>query len=173
MELTGLPSLHIMHSNDILSRRTEKQLERYRLFIDGEWVDPASGEWFESIEPYSGLAWAEIPRGNAEDAARAVEAAHRAFVSPEWRGLTATQRGALLRRLAQLIEENVDLLGSVEQRDNGKLMAEVSGQVKNVAQWFYYYAGLADKIEGSVVPINKADVFNYVKWEPLGVVVAI
>ena len=52
-------------------------------------------------------------------------------------------------------------------------MAEVAGQVKNVAQWFYYYAGLADKVEGSVVPINKTDVFNYVKWEPLGVVVAI
>ena len=148
-------------------------MERYQLFIGGEWVDPASGEWFESTEPYSGKAWAEIPRGNAEDATRAIEAAHKAFVAPEWRGLNATQRGALLRKLAQLIEANVDLLGTVEQRDNGKLMAEVSGQVKNVAQWFYYYAGLADKVEGRVVPINKADVFNYVKWEPLGVVVAI
>ncbi|MBV9842475.1 MAG: aldehyde dehydrogenase family protein, partial [Sphingomonadaceae bacterium] len=106
-------------------------MERYQLFIGGEWVDPASGEWFESTEPYSGKAWAEIPRGNAEDATRAIEAAHKAFVAPEWRGLNATQRGALLRKLAQLIEANVDLLGTVEQRDNGKLMAEVSGQVKN------------------------------------------
>lgn len=148
-------------------------MQRYQHFIGGEWCEPASGEWFESLEPYSGQAWAEIARGNAVDAGRAVETAHAAFLSPEWSGLTATARGALLRRLAQLIEENVDLLGKVEQRDNGKLMTEVAGQVKNVAQWFYYYAGLADKIEGSVVPINKADVFNYVKWEPLGVVVAI
>ena len=148
-------------------------MQRYQLFIGGEWVDPSSGQWFESSEPFSGKAWAEIARGNAEDANKAVEAAHAAFLSPEWRWMTATRRGELLRRLAQLIEENVELLGSIEQRDNGKLMAEVSGQVKSVAQWFYYYAGLADKIEGSVIPINKVDVFNYVKWEPLGVVVAI
>lgn len=148
-------------------------MQRYQLFIDGTWSDPSTGEWFETTEPFSGKAWAMIPRGGAADADRAVEAAHRAFLSPEWSGLTATQRGALLRKLAGLIEANVDLLGSVEQRDNGKLMAEVAGQVRNVAQWFYYYAGLADKVGGEVVPINKADVFNYTKYEPLGVVVAI
>jgi len=148
-------------------------MQRYQNFIGGEWVDPASGAWFELTEPFSGRAWAEIPRSNADDAVRAVAAAHAAFELPEWSGLTVTARGGLLRKLAQLIEANVDLLGTIEQRDNGKLMAEVSGQVKNVAQWFDYYAGLADKIEGAVVPINKADVFNYVKWEPLGVVVAI
>ncbi|MCJ2131297.1 aldehyde dehydrogenase [Methylobacterium sp. E-045] len=148
-------------------------MKTYRLLIDGRWCDPASDEWFESIEPYSGKAWARIPRGAAEDADRAVEAADRAFRNPEWARLTGTARGALLRRLADLIEANVDLLGAVEQRDNGKPMAEVSGQVRTVAQWFHYYAGLADKIEGSVVPINKPDVFNYVKYEPLGVVVAI
>ena len=148
-------------------------MKRYRLFIDGAWSDPASNDWFETTEPFSGKSWALIPRGTAPDAERAVVAAHRAFLSPEWAGLTATQRGALLRRLAALIEKNVDLLGEVEQRDNGKLMAEVAGQVRNVAQWFYYYAGLADKVGGTVVPINKADVFNYTRYEPLGVVVAI
>ncbi len=102
---------------------------------------------------------------NAADASRAIETAHAAFVSPQWRSLNATQRGALLRRLGQLVEENVDRLAEIEQRDNGKLMAEVAGQMKNIAQYFYYYGGLADKIEGSVIPINKADVFNYVKWE--------
>jgi acyl-CoA reductase-like NAD-dependent aldehyde dehydrogenase len=148
-------------------------MKRYRLFIDGAWSDPASNDWFETTEPFSGKSWALIPRGTAPDAERAVVAAHRAFLSPEWAGLTATQRGALLRRLAALIEKNVDLLGEVEQRDNGKLMAEVAGQVRNVAQWFYYYAGLADKVGGTVVPINKPDVFNYTRYEPLGVVVAI
>lgn len=148
-------------------------MRKFQLLIDGQWCDPASGEWFETIEPYSGNAWALIPRASRADADRAVEAAHRAFRNPEWAKLTGTARGALLRRLAGLIEANVDLLGMIEQRDNGKLIAEVSGQVRNVAQWFHYYAGLADKIQGAVVPINKTDVFNYVKYEPLGVVVAI
>ena len=148
-------------------------MKRYKLFIGGEWCDPVSNDWFETTEPFSGKAWALIPRGTQADADRAVESAHRAFLSSEWTSLTATQRGALLRRLADLVERNVDLLGGIEQRDNGKLMAEVSGQVKNVAQWFHYYAGLADKVEGSVVPINKPGIFNYTKHEPLGVVVAI
>src|SRR6266702_682716 len=148
-------------------------MQKYQLLIDGQWSDPASGEWFETSEPFSGTPWALIPRANRADADRAVEAAYRAFRNPEWAKLTGTARGALLRRLAGLIEANVDLLGTIEQRDNGKLMSEVSGQVRNVAQWFHYYAGLADKVEGAVVPINKADVFNYVKYEPLGVVVAI
>lgn len=148
-------------------------MQRYQHFIGGEWVEPSSGEWFETTEPYSGHAWAEIAKGNERDANRAVEVAHEAFLSPEWSSLTATQRGALLRKLAGLIEDNVERLGMIEQRDNGKLIAEVAGQVRNVAQWFYYYSGLADKIGGEVVPINKADVFNYTKYEPLGVVVAI
>lgn len=148
-------------------------MQRYQHFIGGEWVEPSSGEWFETTEPFSGHAWAEIAKGNERDANRAVEVAHEAFLSPEWSSLTATQRGALLRKLAGLIEDNVERLGMIEQRDNGKLIAEVAGQVRNVAQWFYYYSGLADKIGGEVVPINKADVFNYTKYEPLGVVVAI
>jgi acyl-CoA reductase-like NAD-dependent aldehyde dehydrogenase len=149
------------------------QLPRYQLLIDGEWVDPSSGEWFDTVEPFSGEVWAQIPRGTAQDADRAVQAAHRAFTSGEWPRLTATQRGTLLRKFAALIEENADHLGRIEQRDNGKLITEVRGQVLNVAQWFYYYAGLADKIGGDVVPINKPGVFNYTKYEPLGVVVAI
>jgi aldehyde dehydrogenase (NAD+) len=148
-------------------------MKRYQLFINNEWIDPAGGEWIESTEPFSGSAWAEVPRGNAEDVERAVSAAAAALEAPAWRDITATQRGELLRRLGGLVEQNVALLAETEQRDNGKLMAEVSGQVKNVAQWFYYYAGLADKVQGQVVPINKPGVFNYIKYEPLGVVAAI
>lgn len=148
-------------------------MKRYQLFINNEWVDPAGGEWFDSTEPFSGSTWAQIPRGDAIDVDRAVQAAAVAFDAPEWRDITATQRGELLRKLAGLVEQNVALLAETEQRDNGKLMAEVSGQVKNVAQWFYYYAGLADKVQGHVVPINKPGVFNYIKYEPLGVVAAI
>jgi acyl-CoA reductase-like NAD-dependent aldehyde dehydrogenase len=148
-------------------------MKRYQLFINNEWINPASGAWFESTEPYSGKAWAEVPRGGAADVELAVRAAHDAFEAPAWRDLTATQRGALLRKLADLVSQNINVLAETEQRDNGKLIAEVSGQVQNVAQWFHYYAGLADKVQGAVVPINKTGVFNYVKHEPLGVVAAI
>lgn len=148
-------------------------MKRYQLFIDNEWVSPAGGRWFESTEPFSGQAWAEIPRGMAEDVNRAVESGHSAFGRPSWRDLTATERGAMLRRLADLVSQNATSIAATEQRDNGKLITEVSGQVLNVAQWLYYYAGLADKVQGAVVPINKRGVFNFVKYEPLGVVAAI
>jgi acyl-CoA reductase-like NAD-dependent aldehyde dehydrogenase len=148
-------------------------VQTYQLFIDGVWTDPSTGAWFETVEPYSGQAWAMIPRGGEADVERAVQAAYRAFEAPEWAGLTATRRGALLRRLADLIERDAERLGSIEQRDNGKLIAEVSGQVRGVAGWFHYYAGLADKVQGAVVPIPRNDVFAYTKYEPLGVVVAI
>ncbi|QVQ25323.1 aldehyde dehydrogenase [Achromobacter deleyi] len=152
---------------------TQHSPASYQLYIDGEWTDPASGEWFDTVEPYSGTVWARIPRGTAVDADRAVQAAHAAYTAGAWPEFTATQRATLLRKLAALIEDNADHLGRVEQRDNGKLITEVRGQVLNIAQWFYYYAGLADKVGGDVVPVNKPGVFNYTKYEPLGVVVAI
>jgi aldehyde dehydrogenase (NAD+) len=148
-------------------------MKRYPLFIDNAWRDPSTQAWFESTEPFSGQPWAQVARSAAADVDAAVRSAHAALQNPAWRELTATQRGALLRRLADLVAANVDLLAATEQRDNGKLMAEVRGQVLNVAQWFHYYAGLADKVQGAVVPINKPGVFNYVRHEPLGVVAAI
>lgn len=148
-------------------------IETYGLYIDGEIVGPSTNEWFDTTEPFSGKAWARIANAGEADVDRAVESADTAFRSDEWRSLTATQRGGLLRRLGDLVKEHADTLGTIEQRDNGKLITEVRGQVLNVAEWFYYYAGLADKVGGQVVPINKPGVFNYVKLEPLGVVAAI
>ncbi len=149
------------------------KLKKFQMYIGGEWVDPASGEWFESFNPFTGKPWALFPRGNADDANRAVEAAKKAFHSPEWRGLTATARGHLLRRLGDLIAENADRLAEIEVKDNGKLIAEMSMQLKYVPEWYYYFGGLADKIEGAVLPIDKAEHFAYTVMEPLGVVVAI
>jgi len=148
-------------------------LQRYRMFIGGEWLEPASGEYFPSDNPYTGKPWALIPRGNAADAARAVEAAHRAFISGEWPKLNATKRGALLRKLGDLITEHSKALAETEVRDNGKLYAEMSAQTAYMAQWYYYFGGLADKIEGAVIPIDKPDTFNYTRHEPLGVVAMI
>jgi aldehyde dehydrogenase (NAD+) len=145
----------------------------YRMYIGGDWTDAASGQLFESDDPFTGKPWARIPRGSAEDVNRAVAAARKAFTSGEWPKLTASKRGALLRKLGDLIADRSKFLAEIEVRDNGKLYAEMSAQTAYMAQWYYYYAGLADKIEGAVIPIDKPDTFNYTRHEPLGVVAAI
>ena len=148
-------------------------LETYKMYIDGKWVESASGDYFESDNPYTGRPWALIPKGNAEDVDRAVQAAHRAFTTGEWPKLTATERGALLRKLGDVLAEHAEQLAEIEVRDNGKLIAEMGAQLKYVPQWYYYYGGLADKIEGAVIPIDKPGNFNYTRYEPLGVIGAI
>lgn len=148
-------------------------MKTYQMFIDNRWVDPASGEWYDTIEPFSGDAWARIPRGGAADVEAAVAAAKAAFDGEDWSALTATERGGLLRKLAGLIERDAEMLGLIEARDNGKSISEVVSQMRSIAQWFYYYGGLADKVGGDVVPINRRGVFNYTRYEPLGVVAAI
>lgn len=148
-------------------------MKNYKMYIGGEWVESLSGESFETKNPYTGEAWATLPRGNADDANRAVAAAQRAFEDGEWASMTASQRGQLLRRLGDLIADNVDLLANTEVADNGKLLAEMRGQVNYLPQYFYYFGGLADKVEGGVLPIDKKDTFTFTRYEPLGVCVAI
>jgi (Z)-2-((N-methylformamido)methylene)-5-hydroxybutyrolactone dehydrogenase len=148
-------------------------LDTYKMYIGGEWVEASSGETFETYNPYTAQPWALIPKGSAEDVDRAVEAAHEAFTTGDWPAMNATQRGALLRRLGDLLSENADRLAEIEVRDNGKLIAEMSAQCKYLPQWYHYYCGLADKIEGAVIPIDKPGHFNFTLWEPLGVVAAI
>ncbi len=143
------------------------------MFIGGQWVEAESGEHFESDNPYTGKPWALIPRGTRADVDRAVEAARKAFTSGDWPRLNPSQRGALLGRLGDLVAQHSKALAEVEVRDNGKLLAEMSGQTAYMANWFHYYAGLADKIEGSVIPVDKPAMFNYTRHEPLGVVGAI
>lgn len=148
-------------------------MQKYDLFINGAWQRPESGEWFETRNPFTGEPWARIPRGNAADAEKAVASAHTAFTAGPWNKLTATARGAMLRHLGDLIARDAEKLAAIEVRDNGKLYAEMLGQVKYLPQWYYYYGGLADKIEGSVAPIDKDGFFTYTRHEPLGVIVAI
>ena len=148
-------------------------LKKYQQYIGGEWVDPASGEWFESHNPYTGKPWALFPRGNAEDADRAVAAAHKAFTSGDWPSMTATQRGALVRKLGDVYAKYADHMAEIEVADNGKLIAEMAAQNAYVPQWYQYFGGLADKIEGAVIPIDKPATFNYTRHEPLGVIAAI
>jgi aldehyde dehydrogenase (NAD+) len=143
------------------------------MLIAGSWCEAGSGQTFESFNPFTGKAWANVPRAGADDVDRAVRAARAAFEDPAWRGLNATQRGKLLTRLGDLVAANADALAELETRDNGKLINEMSAQLHYMPEWFRYFGGLADKIEGRVIPIDRPGMFNYTLEEALGVVAAI
>ena len=149
------------------------QLQRFHNVVSGSPCESVSGRWLSTANPFTGEDWAEVPRGGARDAEAAVDQAHEAFVRGPWPSLTASARGKLLWRVADLIERDAEKLARIEVRDNGKLYAEMLGQLRYIPEWFRYYGGLADKIEGGVLPIDKAQMFSYTKREPLGVVVAI
>ena len=148
-------------------------LDQLQHFIGGEPVAPESGEYFESTNPANRESLYQAARGNAADVQRAVAAARAAFEDPRWRDLSQTKRGHLLRRLGDLIGENAEELARMEVLDNGKLLREMRGQLGTVPEYYYYYAGLADKIHGEVVPASDRRVLNYTLREPLGVVGAI
>lgn len=145
----------------------------YRHYIDGQYVDPAGGEWMDSTDPYRAEVWARVPRGSAEDVDRAVSAAQRAMTTGSWAAMTASARGKVMRRIGDLVAENAERLAEIEVRDNGKLMSEMLGQLRYHPEWWFYFAGLADKIEGGVVPIDKPDHFAFTVHEPVGVVGAL
>ena len=145
----------------------------YQHYIDGQYVDPINAQWIDSFDPYRGTAWAQIPKGCAKDADRAVAAADRAMREGPWAQMTATARGKLLLKLADLLAANGRRLAEIEVRDNGKLFAEMNGQLNYLPEWWRYFGGLADKIEGAVMPIDKPDVFAFTKHEPVGVVAAL
>lgn len=149
------------------------ELERYHMLIDGQWCPAASGKWFDSTNPYTGKVWATIPLAAQVDVDSAVQAAKTAFTTGSWPDYSASARGALLRKLGDLIARDAEYLARLEVNDNGKLYTEMLAQLRYLPQWFYYYGGLADKIEGAVVPVDKADFFTYTRLEPVGVVAAI
>jgi acyl-CoA reductase-like NAD-dependent aldehyde dehydrogenase len=147
---------------------TTATLATYQMYIDGRRVDSTSREYFETENPYTGKPWALIARGTAEDVDRAVQAARKAFTSGDWPKLNPSRRGALLHKLGDLVAERSRALAEVEVRDNGKLWAEMSGQTAYMAPWFHYYGGLADKIEGSVIPLDKPEAGSLPRRSPPG-----
>ncbi|WP_349294966.1 aldehyde dehydrogenase (plasmid) [Thioclava sp. 'Guangxiensis'] len=146
-------------------------MQSFQQYIDGTF--DAGSVQFESLDPATGAPWALMPEAKSADVDRAVEAAHRAFLSPEWAGMTASARGKLLYRLADLIAENAQALAEIETRDTGKIIRETRAQIAYVAEYYRYYAGLADKIEGAHLPIDKPDMEVWLRREPIGVVAAI
>lgn len=145
----------------------------WRTFIGGRWQDAASGACFESSDPSSATVWARLPRCDARDVRQATAAAHAAAFSGPWSRMRPSERGRWLRRMGEAIAADADRLAEVESRDNGKRLSEVRAQFADLPEYFHYFAGLADKFEGSVIPVDKSDTFNYTLWEPYGVVAAI
>jgi len=148
-------------------------IRNYKMLVGGEWVDASSGKTFESVNPYTGRVWATAPEAGEEDVDRAVRAAREAFDEGPWGAMTGTERARLLRRLAELIAENAESIARVETTDNGKLLREMGGQMKALPEWYYYFAGAADKIHGETIPSDKPNFLVYTRREPIGVVGAI
>lgn len=149
-----------------------ESLPKLSMYIDGQWAAPASGEYIETVDPFTGAPWALIPRGNADDADRAIQAAHRAFTQGPWGKMHPTERARIIQRFATLIEEHADSLAEIEVRDNGRLLEEMRHQIRYIPRWYHYYAGYADKIEGAVHPCDKP-ALSFSRHEPLGVCVGI
>lgn len=150
-----------------------KMNSHYPLWIDGEWCEGSEAQVMRSSNPANGEDWASFACASEADVARAVAAARRNLNEGPWASMTQTARGKLLYRLADLVEENAEKIGRVETTDSGKLAAETTMQTRYVADYYRYYAGLADKIEGATLPIDKADMHVYTTPVPIGVVAAV
>ena len=146
-------------------------LPRFPHYIDGAFLEAA--ETFESLDPFTEEPWALMPAASAADVNRAVEAAHRALFDPAWADMTATARGKLLMRLGDLVAEHAPKLAELETRDTGKIIRETRAQIGYVADYYRYFGGLADKLQGAHLPIDKPDMDVTLRREPIGVVAAV
>lgn len=151
---------------------TGAALENYELFIDGHYVPARSGKTFKTLDPYTLKPWARVPDAGTEDIDLAVDAAQRAMQGP-WGQMNGFQRAKLIRKLGELIEKNAEPLARMEVRDSGKLYREMIFQLRYLPEWFNYFAGLADKLEGRTIPTDKNNFFVYTRRAAVGVVAAI
>jgi len=146
------------------------QVRQTQCFIGGKWVPAASGKTFETIHPATEEVICEVAEGDKEDVDAAVDAAREAFDNREWSKMDARDRGMLIHKLADLIEDEKDELAAIETLDNGKPISDSrNADIPLVIDCLRYYAGWADKIEGRTIPV-RGDYFTYTRREPLGVV---
>jgi len=143
-------------------------VQAYQMFVGGKWVPSHSGRVYPVYNPAHGSQIAEVPRGDAQDVASAIEAAKSAFGEPSWRGIDPSKRGRILYKIGQTIREKIDELASVETMNNGKPIGQSKGDVAYAARLFEYYAGLADKVQGETIPLPGRRL-DYTLKEPIGV----
>jgi len=148
------------------------KIQNFKMYIDGEWVDSESGKTIETLNPENNEVWATVPEANDKDVDKAVKSAQNAFEN-SWANLYPKDRAKYLRSLANQLRENAEHLGTIETIDTGKLFKETKTQANYIAEYYDYFAGLADKVEGTVIPIDKPDMQVTTTRMPIGVVAAI
>ncbi|WP_257298112.1 aldehyde dehydrogenase [Haloarchaeobius sp. FL176] len=143
-----------------------RSTERYDLLIGGERVPPADGAYVETVDPATGEPIAAVAVATDSDVDRAVKAAREAF--PDWRDTDPAERGRTLYRVAERIRAHADELAEIESLDQGKPLSQARSDVLSAARYFEYYAGAADKLEGTSVPVGTGQV-DFTVREPYGV----
>ena len=152
------------------SSRPRPQIDRTELFIGGKWVPAKSGKTFATMNPATEEKIADVAEGDAADIDDAVKAARKALENGPWKKMDARDRGRIMNRLADLIEENQDELAALESLDNGKPIRDAkAADLPLTIDCLRYYAGFADKIHGQTIPI-RGNYFCYTRKEPVGVV---
>ena len=146
--------------------------QEYKMYINGEWINSSSGRKIETLNPENNEVWATVPEANDADVDLAVQSAQKAFDS-SWSKLFPQERAKYLRLIANELRNNAEYLGKIETIDTGKLFRETKTQANYIAEYYDYFAGLADKVEGTVLPIDKEDMQVTTTRVPIGVVVAI
>src|SRR5690349_8136686 len=128
----------------------------YKQYVDGKWTYSQDGSFIDVVNPYTNRIWARVPDSGPKDVETAVRASHDAFESPEWKNMLPSDRAKLIYRFADLIEDDAEKIAMADTMSNGKLIREMLGQMKSVPKWYRYFAGVADKIFGEVIPLDNS-----------------
>ena len=148
------------------------KIQNFKMYINGEWVNSSSGRKIQTLNPENNEVWATVPEANEKDVDKAVQSAQNAFEN-SWSILHPKDRAKYLRLIADQLRKNAEHLGKIETIDTGKIYRETKTQANYIAEYYDYFAGLADKVEGTVVPIDKPDMQVTTTRIPIGVVAAI
>ena len=140
-----------------------------KLFIDNKWVDPVGGGEFETFNPATGEVLAKVAEADKADVDKAVKAARKALESGPWSTMDAADRGRLLFKLADLVDQKADELAELESLNCGKTITDSKGDMVGVSNTLRYYGGWADKVEGRTVPV-RGNFLSYTLRQPVGVV---
>jgi len=143
-------------------------MDRYGLWINGEFTESKRNEWFETRNPADQSVIARVARGRSEDVDAAVKAAKSAFESDGWQNMHPAERGRILLRASELIRRDRDELAVLETMDNGKPLNQARTDIEVSARYFEYYAGVADKILGETIPVSPGYI-DFTQREPFGV----
>jgi (Z)-2-((N-methylformamido)methylene)-5-hydroxybutyrolactone dehydrogenase len=148
-------------------------LHRLQMYIDGEWCDAADSSTAETVNPATGRAWATFPLATAGNVDHAVRSAHAAMYDGPWSRTAASHRGKVLARMADLLTERAAAIGEIETRDTGKLLRETVATTAYIAEYYRYFAGAADKLQGATFATDKPDLMAFTLREPIGVVAGV